>query len=138
MKPGLEPLRVFPQVMQQSGQFGFSGEAERGAEGPGEVRDVAEVDGEGLPAAAVRIGGAVRLGRRVCEVVHGAVSLAWLSGTGGWMRFSPVRSSLTPNILPPGVGHPRGNPSRKFRKIKSPPRAPFHPHRLLIAPQAIP
>ena len=99
-------------------QLGLGAEAERGGEGPGEVRDIAEVDGEGLPMAAVRIGSAVRSGRRVRVKVHGAVSLAWLSGTGGRMRFSPVRSSLTPNILPPGVGHLRGNPAKKFRHNK--------------------
>ena len=66
VKPGLEPLRIFPQVMQQAGEKGFGGQAEWFGKAAGKVGDVAEVILEQLPMLhsrrfAIRPVGGVRV-----------------------------------------------------------------------------
>jgi len=51
VKPGLEPLRVFPQIMQQPGQLGLGAEAERGSEAFRQIRDITQMLRKKLPFA---------------------------------------------------------------------------------------
>ncbi len=51
----LKLAAIFPQIMQQAGQFSLIGEAERGGEIFRQGCDVAEMRGERLPMTFVRI-----------------------------------------------------------------------------------
>ena len=52
VKPRLKTGGIFSQIMQQAGQFGFGGKAERGGELFRQVRNVAKMCCERLPFAS--------------------------------------------------------------------------------------
>jgi len=50
-KPCLEPVGIFPQIMQQPGQSGFIDQIKRGGKFPGESGHIAQMRGQELPLA---------------------------------------------------------------------------------------
>ncbi len=133
-EPGLKALRLFPQVMQQSCEFSFGGEAKRCDELLRQVRDAAQMRGQRLPAltpnpspirwARVVIGGGVSVELHLevrsisCRSAFDRTPSAasWSSrgsrfrrraSLGGTGQHSPARIPSSPNAHPhPASGHP--------------------------------
>lgn len=70
-QPGLESLRVFPQLMQQPIQFGFGGQAQRFRKLLGASSHLTQVDRQRLPTRRVGVAGAVGEIGGVGEESHG-------------------------------------------------------------------
>jgi hypothetical protein len=78
----LKPLRVFPQIMKQAGEFGFVDKRQRLSELLREIGNLAKVKHKRLPfTGSFRQAIAVFIFRRLCVVIHPWAAV-WLSRVG--------------------------------------------------------